>query len=647
MRTIAVALALCGGVWARSVPFVGGMEIAGRRVAVCRIPALAVVPDGALLAVCDARPWNGGDVKARQPIRIAARRSGDNGRTWSPSALVHDFPWNESEGEWSASDPSLIVDKETKTVFCFYNVWEWTKDKGRYRQFVQQSADGGICWSKPREITDALHRPEWSRESFVFVTSGHGIQLKDGTLLHTMTWVNAHKVCLFGSSDHGKTWGPVGSYASPGDECKVVERADGSWMVNARASGKKTGREVHVSQDRGKTWKSRFDASLLDPRCNAALERMALADGRDALVFANCNATKRRNLTLRASVDGGTTWSGGVTVEAGGAGYSDLAVLADGTLGVLYETAGCKAIAFEAVGRERLLPAGTDPVALPPEIARTAETWLCAGQSNMQWPLGRCDDADAEAAATAACDIRLWDFNTGLWHRITPLTAKEWSAIGVSFAVRRARQTGRPIALLYVAAGGAPTEAFISRQTMQGHPHLRRILDDGRPLDANAAFPNRWCAAEYQKRKGNLREARWWPVAAMHDGGLARVAHLPLTGILWYQGESNATPAPAFLGDGDVDGYLDETLRAVFHDLRGGRDVPLIVFGLPVRKSPWQTYRAAQRRMCAETGACYLDTFGAGLGDPDNVHPRKKVPFAEMAVEAAARLVTQKKALKE
>ena len=198
MRTIAVALALCGGVWARSVPFVGGMEIAGRRVAVCRIPALAVVPDGALLAVGDARPWNGGDVNARQPIRIAARRSDDNGRTWSPPTLLHDFPWNESEGEWSASDPSLIVDKETKTVFCLYNVWEWTKDKGRYRQFVQQSADGGICWSKPREITDALHRPEWSRESFVFVTSGHGIQLKDGTLLHTMTCVNALKACLFG-----------------------------------------------------------------------------------------------------------------------------------------------------------------------------------------------------------------------------------------------------------------------------------------------------------------------------------------------------------------------------------------------------------------------------------------------------------------
>ena len=263
----------------------------------------------------------------------------------------------------------------------------------------------------------------------------------------------------------------------------------------------------------------------------------------------------------------------------------------------------------------------------------------------MQWPLGRCADADAEAAATAACDIRLWDFNTGLWHRITPLTAKEWSAIGVSFAVRRARQTGRPIALLYVAAGGAPTEAFVSRETMLKHPHLRRIVDDGRPLDANAAFPNRWCAAEYPKRKGNLREARWWPTGAMYDGGLARVAHLPLTGILWYQGESNATPDPSRLGDGDVDAYLDETLRAAFHDLRGGRDVPLIVFGLPVRNSPWKTYRAAQRRVCAETGACYLDTFGAGLGDPDNVHPRKKVPFAEMAVEAAARLVKSGKAI--
>lgn len=642
MKELAFAVAVTCGVIVRgavSVPFEGGMTVEGTPAAVCRIPVLSVMPDGALLALCDERPWNGGDVNRRQPIRILARRSTDSGRTWSAPKRLHDFPWNETEGEWSASDASVIVDRETKTVFCFYNVWEWTKGKGFYRHFVQSSSDSGQTWSSPTEITAAIRRPQWTRSSFVFITSGKGVQLKDGTLLHTMVWVDEKRACLFGSTDHGKTWGPVGSYFYPADECKVMEREDGSWVVNARCATRTGGREIHVSCDRGQTWRSHFDASLLDPRCNAALERTVLPDGRKVWLFSNCRAKNRRNLTVRASADEGRSWSRGVTVEPGGAAYSDLAVLPDGSVGVLYETAGYKTVAFKTVGPESLMPAGPDPVSLPSDLAADAEVWLCAGQSNMQWPLGRCREAEAEAAATRFCEIRLWDFNTGRWYRLTPENAKDWSAIAVSFATRRARRTGRPQALLYAAAGGAPTESFIDRETMRRFPHLRRIADDGRPLDANGAFPNRWCAREYPKRKKNGREARWWPVSAIYDGALARVARIPLTGILWYQGESNAVPDPARLEGGDVTGYLDETLRAVFTSLKGGRDVPLFVFGLPVFSAPWETYRAAQKRISEETGACYLDTFAAGLGDPGNVHPAWKVPFAVMAEEAASRLV--------
>jgi hypothetical protein len=31
-----------------------------------------------------------------------------------------------------------------------------------------------------------------------------------------------------------------------------------------------------------------------------------------------------------------------------------------------------------------------------------------------------------------------------------------------------------------------------------------------------------------------------------------------------------------------------------------------------------------------------LDTFGAGLGEKNNVHPTNKIPFVEMAAAAAA-----------
>jgi hypothetical protein len=51
---------------------------------------------------------------------------------------------------------------------------------------------------------------------------------------------------------------------------------------------------------------------------------------------------------------------------------------------------------------------------------------------------------------------------------------------------------------------------------------------------------------------------------------------------------------------------------------------------------PWEQYRAVQKQVCDETGAIFVDTFAAGLGDPNDVHPRDKTAFADLAAKAAA-----------
>lgn len=286
------------------------------------------------------------------------------------------------------------------------------------------------------------------------------------------------------------------------------------------------------------------------------------------------------------------------------------------------------------------------PVALPEDIAATAEVWLCAGQSNMYWKLGWCSQADQEAAATADCDIRLWDFMTGKWHKITPQNAKDWSAMGVSFAIRRAKATGKPIALLYVAAGGASTEAFLSEEVMAAldkdgkpkYPNLLKIVTNRKQIHENEDYPCKWCAREYPKRKNNKTEAYWWALNKLYREGIAKVRHLPLTGILWYQGESNATVNLA--PDKPLaDDYMLETLLAVIETVRPSDEVPFLMVGLPVMNRPWEPYRTAQQKACALTGAIYLDTFGAGLGELNNVHPKNKIPFVEMAAEAAEKVV--------
>ena len=332
---------------AKQVLFKSNDAVEGVKTAVYRIPALCTAPNGDLVAVCDARHAGGGDLNHAKPINIAVRRSSDGGKTWTEPAFTWKWAWTDEE-HWAGSDPSLIVDAETKKIFLFYNVWESKKRHGVFQFYVQESADNGKTWSKPRDISNDIAFPEWpfgkrdSEGGFIFITSGSGIQAKDGTLLHTIVHVNDGNA-LFGSDDHGKTWKPFGKPVKNGDECKVVELSDGSWMINSRWRG--GGRQIHVTKDRGKTWESRYDKTLEDPQCNAQIMRY----GKE-LLFSNCKSpTRRALLHLRTSSDDGQTWSDGICIEPKGAAYSDMAILPNGDVGILYEGAGYATIVFTTV----------------------------------------------------------------------------------------------------------------------------------------------------------------------------------------------------------------------------------------------------------------------------------------------------------
>ena len=622
-------------------------------VAVYRIPAICTAPNGDLVAVCDARFQHGGDVDFYQRIATACRRSTDGGRTWSPSKLTWDWPWKPSD-EWSASDPSLVVDCGTGKIFLFVNVWHWDdipnhdRKLGVYRFFVQESADNGVTWSKPRAISKDIAFPDWpfgrprGENGFIFITSGSGIQLKDGTLLHTIVHVG-DGVALFGSTDHGRTWRPFGNPAKPGktgDECKVVELRDGSLMINSRWA--RGGREVMISRDRGETWQAFWDASLPDPVCNGQLSRVG-----DSLVMVNCNhSSSRENLWIRRSDDDGKTWNEGFCIFPGSAAYADFATNRKGNIGILFERDNYSKIDFAIVSRRSVF-AKPKPAELPDALkGRDSEIWLCAGQSNMQkgWDEFRATPEEEarvqkELAQLNQAEVWLWDVNDRAWTRLTPENAGRRSAYGVSFAIRRALAVKKPVAMLFVAAGGAPTESFLSRETMckrDAHgrfvyPKLAAIANNPMPMDLNDDFPCLWCKREYRRRLGKASDARWWEVSKLYHSGIELVKDIPFTGILWYQGESNASTCVSPDRPLDDD-YMLETNLAIIDQLRGERNIPFLMMGLPKMNRPWEPYRNAQLKACEAKNALYVDSLSANLGTPNDVHPRDKIPFAALAI---------------
>ncbi|MFK8163392.1 MAG: exo-alpha-sialidase [Lewinella sp.] len=314
-------------------------------VACYRIPALVTAKNGDLIAAIDERVPSCADLRDNDDINIVVRRSQDNGRSWSAMESVIDYPKGQS-----ASDPSFILDAVTGDVFLLYNYMDLVKAKGEYRLKMIRSSNHGKSWSEPVDLTAHITKPAW-KEDFQFITSGRGIQTKSGKLLHTL--VNLRRgLFVFGSDDHGTTWYLIDTPIKPGDESKIMELKDGNWMINSRVA--KSGlRFIHTSADEGKTWQTQADSLLIDPACNASLIRYTGVDQSDAggvLLFSNANdPEQRQNLAIRFSEDEGKSWSAGRTAYAGGAAYSSMTVLHDGSIGLFFEKDGYRENVFVRV----------------------------------------------------------------------------------------------------------------------------------------------------------------------------------------------------------------------------------------------------------------------------------------------------------
>lgn len=304
-----------------------------KNVACYRIPAIVTAPNGDLVAAIDERVPNGNDLNRNNDINIVVRRSFDNGKTWTEIERVIDFPLGKS-----GSDPSMIVDNETKEIFMFYNFMDLENEKNVFYLHYVKSSDNGKTWSNPVDITSQIAKPEWKND-FKFITSGTGIYTSTGKMLHCLVNLKLG-VYVFGSNDHGKSWYFIDTPVNPADESKIVELADGSWMINSRVNGKGM-RYVHVSTDEGKIWESRPEPNLIDPGCNGSIIRYtSIKDGykKNRLLFANAKMEKgRKNMTVRISYDEGKTWSEGKTIYPGSSAYSSLTILKNGDIGLFFE----------------------------------------------------------------------------------------------------------------------------------------------------------------------------------------------------------------------------------------------------------------------------------------------------------------------
>lgn len=302
-----------------------------------RIPAIAALPDGTIVAVADKRIESNGDLPGK--IDVVARRSTDGGRTWSPYITVA-----EHNDDGGYGDPALVYDRRSGDllVISTHGNGLWQQTPGQIS--LSRSRDGGLTWEKPVNLNPQILRKKGLNPNSMFASSGAATQLKDGRLMFVLvTRTEGHggfPCYAVYSDDGGRTWQVSNNAATlDGDESKTVQLSDGSLIMSIR-NRYKGPRVFSRSTDRGTTWSAPYNVDgLPDPACNGDILHYTAA-GRDLLLQSLPDSPdQRENIAIYVSKDGGKSWPRKYRVLDGPAAYSAMTILPDGSIGMLSEEA--------------------------------------------------------------------------------------------------------------------------------------------------------------------------------------------------------------------------------------------------------------------------------------------------------------------
>jgi len=341
-----------------------------------RIPGMIVAPDGSILVFAEGRRGDGGDPRTDKnaPIDLVMRRSTDNGQTWQPMVVI-DSGFRASGDLVDFGDPTPVLDASTATVFLFYGQMpdlaprymaygqSTDPDDGNHIVWVRSSTDNGKTWSDRKQIVYP-DEPDETRDGLYWRQAepgpGSGIQLqwqdrksRNGRLIipakragsSTPDGPATVEPFVYYSDDHGKTW-QVG-HVTPGpdaNESEVVELTDGRVLLDARQDSGDF-RRRHLSADGAVTWGPDNPSDIRLTQVDGSLVRYSAkraAHQRDRILFSGPRGEgglNRNKIAVWTSYDEGKTFVNPVRFNSGFAAYSVVQRLADGTIGLVVETA--------------------------------------------------------------------------------------------------------------------------------------------------------------------------------------------------------------------------------------------------------------------------------------------------------------------
>jgi len=275
------------------------------------------------------------------------------------------------------------------------------------------------------------------------------------------------------------------------------------------------------------------------------------------------------------------------------------------------------------------------------------EVWLCSGQSNMEWPLKNSSGGQAAISKAHHPNIRLFrmsrrhtlgptpftteelamvekgDFMTSpSWQLCQPGSAADFSGVGYHFGKQLADSLGVKIGLIQNAVGGSPIQSWISKTSLLAHPQLA-LFGKTNWMEAPENHP--WIVQRvrenmdtYLQEKGQEKAmAHPFAPAYLFNAGIRSLTPYAIGGVIWYQGESNATHPASYLS-------LFEMMVKDWRTAWDNEQLPFLFVQLPRigNRSRWPAFRQQQAK-CLEIEHTGM-VVAIDEGHPTDVHPREK-----------------------
>lgn len=245
------------------------------------------------------------------------------------------------------------------------------------------------------------------------------------------------------------------------------------------------------------------------------------------------------------------------------------------------------------------------------------DVWVCSGQSNMQFEMHWLTDSARQIALANDPLLRLLgvpqggathpqrDF-AGNWSECTSQSVEWFSAVAYFFG-REVRQSQKvPVGLICSRVGGTAAENWLSWRALAANPKLQSIAGK-EPVEGGPSF--------------------------LYNAMIAPLQPFAISGVIWYQGESNAYDAPRALAYRE----LFTTLIKCWRDEWGQGEFPFLFVQIAPHNDMVPEIRESQLLTWQQTPKTAMAVI-TDCGHATDIHPKPKEPVG-VRLALAARAV--------